>query len=75
MAGIYSTPELAGKQTGEIIDFIITHKVDINNLPTQEAKYFEISVNNRVGRSLGIPPLDSTALKHKLLDIESSRND
>jgi len=71
LAGIYATPELIGKQTGEVIYEISKQKI-IDKLPRLPAKYFEISVNNKVSRSLGIPQLDTDNLINALKKIEAS---
>jgi len=74
LAGIYSTPDLIGKQTGELIN-IISQKKYSDKLPRLDAKYFEVSVNNRVARSLNLPMLDDALLKQKLDVIESKNSD
>jgi len=78
LAAIYSTPEFIGKQTGEVIINLINNSPENNNslsLPRLNSKYFSISVNNRVSRSLGLPILDAEALKKKLLFLESGRHE
>lgn len=74
LTGIYSTPELIGKQTGELI-IELSDLLNIGTLPRLPAKYFQISVNNKVARSLGLPQLDADTLTNKLKSIETSEND
>ena len=78
LAAIYSTPELIGKQTGEIITDLVLNTSPNNKLlplPRQYSKYFSISVNNRVSRSLGLPALDPDSLRKKLLLIEARNHE
>lgn len=74
LAGLYSTPELIGKQTGEVIN-TLANTNPIGKLPRLHAKYFQISVNNKVARSLGLPSLDDIVLRKKLLNTERSNDD
>ena len=78
LAAIYSTPENIGKQTGEIIA-TISNKSALNNksfpLPRLDSKYFSISVNNRVSRSLGLPTLDAVSIEKEILLLEASNNE
>ena len=77
LAAIYSTPELIGNQTGEVISHLIK-KNSLQNkaipLPRVYSKYFSISVNKRVSRSLGLPVLNEDSLENDLLEIEKSRH-
>jgi len=78
LAAIYSTPELIGKQTGEFITDLAV-KSSLNNkslsLPRLNSKYFTISVNNRVSRSLGLPTLDADSLRKSLFLIEAGNDE
>ena len=74
-AALYSTPELIGKQTGEVISLFIkraSSKSDPFFLPQLHAKYFSITINKNVARSLGIPILDAKTLEKDLLEIEKN---
>jgi ABC-type uncharacterized transport system substrate-binding protein len=78
LAAIYSTPEFIGKQTGEVISQLIKQNLSQNKalpLPRVHAKYFSISVNKRVSRSLGLPVIDEDSLEKDLLQIEKSRHE
>jgi ABC-type uncharacterized transport system substrate-binding protein len=77
LAAIYSTPEFIGKQTGEVISHLIEQDSLRNKafpLPRIHAKYFSISVNKRVSRSLGLPVINEDSLEKDLLQIEKSRH-
>lgn len=74
LTGIYSTPELIGKQTGELIAQLAREN-NIVNLPRLDSKYFMISVNNKVARSLGLPPLDEDNLMRKMSSSSNPNND
>ena len=76
LAAIYSTPEHIGKQTGEYISRIAKQFLSQNGsifLTRTNAKYFSISINNRVARSLGLPTLNAASLEKELLRIEKGR--
>ncbi len=78
LAAIYSTPEFIGKQTGEVISQLIKKNSSQNKalpLPRVHAKYFSISVNKRVSRSLGLPVINEDSLEKDLLQIEKSRHE
>ena len=78
LAAIYSTPDLIGRQTGEIIVDLVNNSAFKNksySLPRLSSKYFSISVNNRVSRSLGLPALDADGLRKKLLLIEARNHE
>lgn len=72
LTGIYSTPELIGKQTGELINSLSISN-NSGNLPRLNALYYQVGVNNKVARSLGLPMLDEDQLKQKLLELESGQ--
>ncbi len=76
LAAIYSMPELIGKQIGEYISQLAKQfslENGVKPLTRTSAKYFSISVNNRVSRSLGLPILDAANLERDLLHIEKGR--
>jgi ABC-type uncharacterized transport system substrate-binding protein len=76
LAAIYSTPESIGKQTGEVITLFIKRASSNSDpffLPRLHAKYFSISVNKRVSRSLGLSINNEDSLRKDLLKIEKSR--
>lgn len=78
LAAIYSTPELIGKQTGEQITRLsktLMSEGSAISLPKTSAKYFSISVNNKVSRSLGFPFLNAARLEKDLLRIEGSAHE
>lgn len=74
LAGIYSTPELIGKQTGELI-INLSRSDKSSRMPVLFSNYFEISVNNKVARSLGLPMLDKDKLITDLMNAELENND
>lgn len=74
LTGIHSTPDLIGKQTGELIESL-SSKGFIGKLPVLHAKYFQITVNNKVARSLGLTPLNDDTLRHQMLNTEVNRDD
>jgi putative ABC transport system substrate-binding protein len=76
LAALYSTPELIGKQTGEVISLFINRASSDSDpffLPRLHAKYFSISVNKKVARSLGLTVPDVDSLEESLLKIEKNR--
>lgn len=65
LAAVYSVPEQVGKQAGEVIQRMLAAKSW--QLPVPEyPKYFSVSVNYQVARSLSLNVADETALFHKL---------
>ena len=74
LAAIHSTPDLIGKQTGELIS-VIKNKLTADgpsfSIPRLHAKYFSISINNKVSRSLGLAPINSSKIEEELLKIET----
>lgn len=65
LAAVYTTPEQAGRQAGEMLLHALVGKVWL--LPPPEyPKYFSVSVNYQVARSLGISVSDETVLYQKL---------
>lgn len=78
LAAIYSTPELIGKQTGEHIAHLVKQSLlhkGVIFLSRYHAKYFSISVNNRVSRSLGLPALDANSLEKRVLEKEKASHE
>ena len=78
LAAIYSAPDLIGKQTGEIIVDLVNNSAFKNKsylLPRLHSKYFLISVNNRVSRSLGLPELNADGLRKSLFLIEAGNDE
>lgn len=74
LTGIYSTPELIGIQTGELINELANSN-PIGTIPRQHASYFQISVNNKVSRSLDVPQLDEDVLIKKMMNSKKFSND
>lgn len=74
LAGIHSTPELIGVQTGQVINFLASAPLP-KRLPRLYAQYFQVSVNNKVARSLGLPILDKEDLDQKLREIERNNHE
>lgn len=73
LAAIYSTPESIGKQTGEYISHLAkqySQQQKITRLDRSHAKYFTISVNNNVSRSLGLPFLNPDSLRKQLIKAD-----
>ncbi|MCK4586780.1 MAG: hypothetical protein KAU29_05535 [Gammaproteobacteria bacterium] len=73
LAAIYSTPESIGKQTGEYISHLAkqySQKIKTEPLERSHAKYFTISVNNNVSRSLGLPALNPDSLRKQLIKAD-----
>lgn len=69
MVALYSTPAQLGRHAGEIIAGLAT----ANRWalpPARYPKYFEISVNDRVVRSLGISVPDSRSIETRLYEAE-----
>lgn len=65
LAAVYSTPDQAGRQAGEMLLHALGGKVWL--LPPPEyPKYFSVSVNYQVARSLGISISDESVLYQKL---------
>lgn len=65
LAAVYTTPEQAGRQAGEMLLHALAGKSWL--LPPPEyPKYFSISVNYQVARSLGISVSDEMVLYQKL---------
>jgi ABC-type uncharacterized transport system substrate-binding protein len=65
LAAVYTTPEQAGRQAGEMLLHAMAGKVLL--LPPPEyPKYFSVSVNYQVARSLGISVSDESVLYQKL---------
>lgn len=65
LAAVYSTPDQAGRQAGEMLLHALGGKVWL--LPPPEyPKYFSVSVNYQVARSLGISVGDESVLYQKL---------
>ena len=78
LAAIYSTPEFIGKQTGEVISRFIKQDSSKNKsfyLPRTHAKYFSISINKRVSRSLGLPVINEDSLEEDILQIEKDQRE
>lgn len=73
LAAIYSTPESIGKQTGEYISLIAKQYLQQGRtlpLDRSHAKYFTISVNKKVSRSLGMPILNSDSFRKQLMKTD-----
>ena len=65
LAAVYTTPEQAGRQAGEVLLRVLAGKAWV--LPPPEyPKYFSVSLNYQVARSLAINVGDETALFQKL---------
>ena len=65
LAAVYSTPEQIGQQTGEAI--LRLNQSGSWNLPKpQYPKYFSVSVNSQVARSLGLEIESEQVLVEKL---------
>lgn len=78
LAAIYSTPDSIGRQTGELISHLVNNSNSVGKigpLPRTTARYFSISVNKRVSRSLHIPVPDEESLKKQLLQLEGGRHE
>lgn len=65
MAAVYSTPEQIGKQTGEIVMRALAGKV-VMLPPPEHPKYFSVSVNYQVARSLGLSVGGEMDMLHRL---------
>jgi putative ABC transport system substrate-binding protein len=65
LAAVYSTPEQIGQQTGEII-LQSSRSGDWNLTKPQYPKYFSVSVNSQVARSLGLEIESDQVLAEKL---------
>jgi ABC-type uncharacterized transport system substrate-binding protein len=65
LAAVYATPSQIGKQTGELILQIVKDG-GLKQIKTYESKYFTISFNHNVARSLGLSLPDLKVIKHKL---------
>lgn len=65
LAAVYTTPEQAGKQAGEILVRVLGGK-SWTLPPPEYPKYFSVSVNHQVARSLGISIEDEAALYQSL---------
>jgi len=65
LAAVYSTPEQAGRQAGEMLQQVLAGKSWV--LPPPEyPKYFSVSLNYQVARSLAINVSDEMALYQQL---------
>lgn len=65
LAAVYTTPEQAGKQAGEMLQQVLAGKTWA--LPPPEyPKYFSVSLNSQVARSLAISVSDEIVLFEKL---------
>lgn len=65
LAAVYTTPEQAGKQAGEVAIRALGGKVAL--LPPPEyPKYFSVSVNYQVARSMGISVGDEAGILQRL---------
>jgi len=65
LAAVYTTPEQAGRQAGEVLLHVLSGKSWV--LPPPEyPKYFSVSLNYQVARSLAINVSDEMALFQKL---------
>ena len=65
LAAVYTTPEQAGRQAGEMLQHVLNGKAWV--LPPPEyPKYFSVSLNYQVARSLAISVSDEMALYQKL---------
>lgn len=65
LAAVYSTPEQAGRQAGEIVVQVLASK-SWSLPPPEYPRYFSVSVNYQVARSLGISVSDEMVLYQKL---------
>jgi ABC-type uncharacterized transport system substrate-binding protein len=69
LAAVYTTPEQAGRQAGEVLLRVLAGKSWV--LPPPEyPKYFSVSLNYQVARSLAINVDDEMALDQKLKRAE-----
>ena len=68
VASVYSTSEQIGKQAGELVSDIFSHK-SVNRY--QHPKYFTVAVNNKIQRILGLKKQDAVEVEEKLLSMES----
>lgn len=65
LGAVYTTPEQAGRQAGEMLQRVLAGKTWI--LPPPEyPKYFSVSINYQVARSLAIAVSDEMAIYQKL---------
>lgn len=64
LAAVYSSPENISEQSAEIILKHSSHSYI--SATRQHPKYFEIAINNKVARSLGISTLNKNRLLNKL---------
>ena len=69
LAAIYATPSQIGEQTGELILKII-ETGDLERIKTYDSKYFTISINHNVARSLGLSLPDVKFIERKLSQRE-----
>ncbi|WP_455198408.1 ABC transporter substrate-binding protein [Kaarinaea lacus] len=74
LAAIFSTPNLIGEQTGELIN-TFSKWPTLEKVPRSFSRYFQVSVNNKVARSLGLSPLDEDALLRNLKLQEQTGHD
>jgi ABC-type uncharacterized transport system substrate-binding protein len=70
LVALYSKPAQIGRQAGEIV----VHTFNSGSLPPpQYPKYFSVSINQQVARSLGIPAPDEIGLHEALQRWEQTQ--
>jgi ABC-type uncharacterized transport system substrate-binding protein len=65
LAAVYSSPEQIGRQTGEALVRVLAGRALLLPLP-EYPKYFSVSVNYQVARSLGLSVGDEALIYQKL---------
>lgn len=65
LASVHSTPEQVGRQAGEVVSRVLGSR-PVGLLPPEYPKYFSVSVNYQVARSLGLSISDESVLLQKL---------
>lgn len=65
LGAVYTTPEQVGRQTGELLLRVLAGKTWLLPLP-EYPKYFSLSLNYQVARSLSISMSDEMALLQKM---------
>lgn len=68
LASVHTTPEQVGRQAGDIISRVIGSR-PVWLPPPEYPKYFSVSINYQVARSLGLSIGDETVLLQKLKKV------
>lgn len=72
LVSVHTTPEQAGRQAGEVVSRVVGSR-PVSLPPPEYPKYFSVSVNHQVARSLGLNIADEAELFKKLKRASESQ--